>query len=282
MKIKLLITLLLCTLVLSACTTRWAFNNLDWLVLRGVNEYVSLTDAQEEMVRVAVASNRDWLCATQIPRYVETLEQMQATVDSGAAHPEHLRGFVSRFESFWNTLQLKFLDDTVAVLSSLSDEQVAELLASIDAENDEVAERRQMEAEEAAEARFEDMMDVVDRDFGDVNERQEALIEVWSKSMRADGSRVAYLKAWRDGFADALAVRKDPEKFRPLVARHFIDLDRNWPDAYRVQMEHNLQLTMGLLSEMLAHSSADQREHYIDRFDGFREDLDALRCEMPA
>jgi len=63
-------------LLLSGCSTKFVYKNLDWLVYWYVDDFVELSDEQERMVDVKLATWLEWHKNTEIPKYVAHLNEL--------------------------------------------------------------------------------------------------------------------------------------------------------------------------------------------------------------
>ena len=63
--------LILAGLIFSACSLRLTYNYLDWIIPWYVDEYVSLTDDQENLFDRATVELLDWHRYAELPKYTE-------------------------------------------------------------------------------------------------------------------------------------------------------------------------------------------------------------------
>ena len=79
MKRNILISFLLC-LLLSACSTKLAYNYLDWILEWYVADLVNLTEDQEWQLNGALTRELVWHRKQQLPLYIKSLDELSDAI----------------------------------------------------------------------------------------------------------------------------------------------------------------------------------------------------------
>lgn len=74
---------ILSLLVLSACSTRFVYNRIDWFVVWKLGDYVTLTDVQKADLKTDLSDHLEYVRVNEMPRVVELLNQTAREVESG-------------------------------------------------------------------------------------------------------------------------------------------------------------------------------------------------------
>lgn len=276
---------LLCVgFALGACSLRFAYSQLDWLVPWYVGDYVSLDAAQRSVLDRRLAVRLDWHCSTHLPEYAAAMREAQAllareTLDAGALEP-----FLARGEAWWAELLAELEPDARVLLAALNDDQAAELRLALA--------RREREAREeylggsAAEqhaARVARMEKRLQRWFGRLTPAQRERVATWSAALSPTTEDWLVQRArWQGALLAALEVRRDDAAFAARLAPLFAPQQAHWPPAYREGVAHNRALTLSLLADLVNMAPDAQRQHLDGELDALAAQFESFACAAPA
>jgi len=279
--IKTVIAALIGAFLLSACTVQLAYNNLDRLVLRWVNDQVELTSQQRQWVREALNDNLDWHCQAHLPEYVAFLGRVQEDIQEGNANQETLESYGQTIARFGEEILEVSMPIAVQLLQSLDEDQIIQLQGSFEKSNQETIERLGRPNEEAIVAdRGKRMERRLSRFMGRLNNTQKEAIALWAQNYRStDAQQLAYAYRWQQALLDALALRNTaPDEFAIQIETLF-DLGSGWDEAYEQTVEVNRLLSLEMMSEVLAEASGRQQQRLLGKMQGYANDFDALSCQ---
>ena len=69
-------------LLLVGCSTKFTYNNLDWLIHWYVDDYVELSDRQENLFDEHFANWLNWHRSEELAKYVKHLKSLKADVEN--------------------------------------------------------------------------------------------------------------------------------------------------------------------------------------------------------
>lgn len=278
---KSLTALLFVMVFLTGCTVQLAYNNLDRLVLRWIDQKVELNAEQSRLVREALNENLDWHCREHLPQYVGLIESLDADLQDGRVNKERLYELGDQISAFGQELIAVSVPIAVELMASLSDDQVQQLSESFEQSNQELIDRLsepnqadvQIQRAERMEQRFKRFM-------GRLTDDQRALIDEWASTYQAtDGYQLAYAYQWQAALGQALSIRgTNPEQFAERIENLF-DPGRGWDDGYRSAVDFNQALSWAMLSDVLALSTNRQRQRLSRKLRSYAGDFDALSCQ---
>ncbi len=266
-------------LVLAGCGVRTVYNNLDWLIMRWVNKQVSLNGEQELAVRTALDQQLRWHCSSQLPDYVVFLDRVDQDIADDQLDAERLKSHAESLAGFGRQLLAETRPVFIDLLASLDDEQVKELLAGIDKRNLELKEEAiDASLEELQRDQIDSMARVMKRFIGRLNTDQEQRLAEWAAALQPTGELALTQRlAWREAFASALQQRNDRPRFDSIMAK-LLEPDSEWPDAYRVKMEHNRDATLAALADIHRLASERQVSRLSSRLNSLASDFERLSC----
>lgn len=275
--------MLLVVLSLGGCGVRTAYNNLDWLMVRWVNQQVSLEDEQEAMLRAWLDEELSWHCATQLSSYHGLLEQMRLDLLSGRLEQTRLAEYGEAMAALGRTLTERAVPIMADLAASLNDAQVEQVLAAFGERTDEVRVRvKEKSVEELAEDRLASMERSLRRIMGRVNADQRQRLTVWAHSVTAtEPYHLRQRLYWEDRLALALGRRHDPGFLAEEIAA-LMRPESAWSEEYRTVMENNRVLTLAALEDVIRLADTRHINRMSARLTSLRDDFRRLSCEGDA
>ena len=275
---KILIVVLL-ALIVAGCGVRSAYNNLDWLMMRWINNQVSLDAEQELAVRTALDEKLLWHCSSQLPQYVSFLRAVDSDVADEAINVEVLRGHGEQLAAFGRELAERAQPDIVEFLASLNDEQIVALRASFDERNEEIIEESiEVTAAERQANQVQAMERGMRRFSGRPSMLQRERLKQWAAELKSTAEMSLEQRlAWQDEFFDALALRSDNGAFESRM-QALLEPGATWSDEFRQRMEYNRERTLEAIVDVHALSSPRQISRLRSRLDSLASDFERLIC----
>jgi len=206
------LVLILAFLVTGCSSTRLAYRYADWGIVWWVEDFVTLTQPQKQQLNADIESLKKWHCSTELPRYQAWLDGLQSDLASGNPGPTEVNNLQNQLMTFFPPLLHQITPTAINLLSSLSDEQVSELVDNMAKKHRELEEKFLVgNAGEIAAARSERTAERAERWLGSLNGKQQSIINDWSEN------RVGQIRIWLEGrrtwqkaHLDALQSRNEP------------------------------------------------------------------------
>lgn len=273
-------------LLLSACGVRFYYSQLDWLVPWYISDYMTLDEAQKNLLSERLAEQLEWHCRTQLPDYAGWLREVHATFAGDEPSPVALRRHTEQLELFWHELGRSLAPDAARILAAADDAQIAELFGQLHARNREIrAEYIEPDTETLHDERIARMQKRLQRWFGPLNERQQVKLAEWSRDlMPISEAWLVNRQSWQVELWNLLKRRDDVRQLEAGLTQLLVRPQAYWNDAYRERVDHNRQRTLLLLIELHETASSDQRQRLLGRLDSLAADFEKLACtqETPA
>jgi hypothetical protein len=264
----------------SACSVKFAYNNVDRLVRWQVSDYLDLDAEQKAYLQAEVRDLMAWHRANHLPLYANYLQALAVQFADGASESQ-IAGVFDQFLVWGYEMEDRALPAASHILSSLSDEQVAALPDKLEKSNLEIAEDeldmslRQIQLQWAGE--FEDVME---RFTGRLDREQRAYIE--RRATVYIPERVLWAEYRRRWQADLLALlehRHEVEEF----ARQFHALtkarEEYYGDEYTRISEQNIQLGREMVAYVLSNLSDKQSARFTESLQDLANDFEELAAQ---
>jgi len=273
--------LVLCTvfLVLTGCGVKTAYNNADWLLMRWVDDRVDLTDEQKRDLRTAIDEHLAWHCADELPRYAAFLQRVDDDVVDNRLTATAIESYGEQVSGFGRRLLLRVRPTAVDLLSSLNDEQVAQLMESFEERNRELLEEAETYSTEATvRERAEGFEKGMRRFTGRLTEAQRERLLRWAEDLDPTAELALQRRLdWQAAFVRLMQLRDDRARFDEAIVE-LLQPDGFISETYERRRQRNRESTIRTLAEIHAMAPERQVEEVRENLADFSEDLEQLSC----
>ncbi len=278
MSIRRVITITCLLALLSACSTRFVYNQLDWLIVWQVGGYVTLTDDQKDVLRNDVRNHLENLRTNEMPRMATEISRVAAAVGADEFTATEVDATYHRILALGDEFLLGIVPIAAKLLMSLDDEQRKEIFENLDDLNDEMYDEYSgVTPEKRRKNRNKSAIRNIKRFTGRLSEEQTALVDDALASM-ADASEewIEYQRDWQRRFRELLEANPPQAEFEPRLTE-LIVYPRNYHSPeYRLRVDGNRQMLNQMLEDLSASLSDKQRRRAVDKLESYASRLTRL------
>ena len=274
--LRLSTTLLVFSLVLAGCSAnRFLYNRADTFVRWTIDDYVDLTSEQQKQFDADLDGLLDWHRRDELPLYREFILSSLDALEGGVTIDEAVL-ISEAIDEAANRLQVKLVGLLLESAEGLTDGQIQDFLDELDGQQEEYAEERLIRddikyADDAAES----LQGLAKRLLGRLNDDQKALIQsrsaelmridrLWHEDRSVWGAKLrTILESRLPGWQTEIRVLGDTRS------------EARMP-AYVAGIEHNGDIILGLLVEVINGRTARQDKRMRRFLDDLIADIDAL------
>jgi hypothetical protein len=273
-----ILPLLLAAWLLAGCGVKTAYNNADWLVMRWVNDRVSLTADQQELVETALERHLEWHCSSELPAYSDFLREVRTDVANDRITIDILQNYGEQASEFGQRLLARIRPTLIEFLASLDDAQVAELMESFQERNEELAEEAQRSREALQRDRVQNMEKGMRRFAGRTTRDQRERLQAWAAELEPTAALALEQRLdWQDRFAQALAIRDDRPAFEAAMSE-LLRPGSSYSEVLETRRDINRERTLETFVDLQQLSPDRQVKRLQKRLDGLAADLEQLSC----
>ncbi|MFC4699176.1 DUF6279 family lipoprotein [Glaciecola siphonariae] len=272
------IIVLFAVLLITGCSAKFAYKNLDWLVYWYVDDYVELNNEQEDKFDAYIAQWQAWHIQSELPKYKAHLEELSNDIYTQNISIERMSYHQQKARDHWYRLRAHIAPGMADMATTLSEEQITYFFAALEKENvedeKERAKREEKSAQERKEAWIERNLDNLSDWLGKLNDEQKSFVENSYGRFRSNSSNwVSYKRAYQQAMRSEFASPDRGERFK----QRMIALINN-PEAYRSSemievSEHNERETKLYMLSLFTLSDEKQRRHLIGEIEDLRDDV---------
>ena len=272
--LRALLAVLVISVSTSGCTTKLAYDFLDWGLYWELRDYVKFTRDQRLLVKDEISQLIDWHRSEELPQYADQLEKLSKELKSGTTVGQ-LEESYNNLRDSWQRIVIKTLPAAVDIISNLTDEQVNDFLKMlIEKEGDDAKKIekgthvRTVKKREAYVSKK--IVDVI----GKLNEDQKSLIAQWALSMKPTQElSLAQAIQWRTRMQTVLAERHNEQQMEDNLMVLFANPEQLRSASYRRVIEKNKRLIMQLLFDLNRTLTNQQRSKLIKKLQSYINDF---------
>jgi hypothetical protein len=237
--------------LLSACSSSFVYNNIDWLLYWYLGDYVDLSLDQKAVLDERVVAWQSWHRSAELEKYQAQLKRLRVKFASGALSEEQWLSEFEEAQQHLHRFRSKIAPELAGIVQQLSTAQVEGMLSAWSKKRQE----RQSEFEKRTETerlirQKERLTKFVEDNVGELTKLQSSIINTYAaKFLSTTNERTAYHTSLQHVIRDVFANR---DKFE--FERQLADLIRH-PDQYKTSqyqalLDHNARLYARMLAEL--------------------------------
>ncbi|MGX1926756.1 DUF6279 family lipoprotein [Vibrio sp. NH-7] len=263
---------LMCCLLLVGCGTKFVYNNMDWLLIDYLEDYVDLNSDQESLIEQRVALLSEWHRSEEIPNYVEHLDELM-TLDLKNLTAAQLNAQEEKLRAHTDRIVKRVAPDLAQLIHKLSDEQVDELMDNIRVRHSKYkAKYSQLNEEEVRQVYAERIAESMENWLGRLTKDQERLVEQWSNDLQITTSDWSdHQTNLRIRISQLLNQRSDLNATEREMNTLLVESESLYSPMLRSKIEHNRDVATRYIVEIATQASDKQIEHYRKELSDWKE-----------
>jgi hypothetical protein len=275
---KYLLVLCLMCLTISGCTSKFAYNNIDWLMYWYIDNYIDLDSQQKSALDPKVQQWLAWHRSEQLQQYRAQLHTLKQQISAGVVTPGQWLTHIDGAKQHWVSLREEVSPGLVSLVPQLSDEQINTLFDTLEEKNrDRIEEREEKTAQQRRVMQVDDIQQQGREFMGKLTTEQKKLIKDYTQ--RFESNVEHWINYRRDIQGDA--------RILILQHRHKVDFQTKLLDliahpedyqdaAFRQKSALNRQLYSELLAALSQSLSQKQRAKVIKELQDIIDDITDL------
>ncbi len=271
----------LMVVVLAGCSSKLAYNNLDWLVYWYLDDYVELTEHQEKVFDRHLQRWIDWHREEELNHYIAQLASIRTDITEDRFTQQVINAHLDQATQHWVRLREQIAPELAQLATTLTDEQVIRLFAALEEDNKEEEEeyRERMEESEAErlERRIEDMTDNLEDRIGDLSDEQKRIIAQYAPQYAATfGDWITYRRNIQSAARKLFVLRNSNPAFTDELVTVLSNPDHYRSQDYQLKRQQNRTLYTTMIAKIASTFTASQKRHLIQEIDEMMADLEDL------
>jgi len=272
-KIRIPIIIVLVTMLTGCVGFKFTYNNLDWIVPWYVDDYLALTDQQEEQFDQAFGQLWVWHRSIELPKYASLLSEIKSDVSEQALTQQKLTNYRDQMKNFYRETAKQAIISSADLLASISDEQINEIQLVIEDERLEFEEYiKETNTKSRTKKRIRAREKEYRKWFGKLTNKQKKLIQTWGNEIETSLEyRYEYFTNSRTAFLKALSNRSNKELMLSELLYLVDERDEFHNANYLEIRDRNRQRVDKLLLDLQDSLTKKQKRRLLNRIENYRE-----------
>ncbi|MEG3768571.1 DUF6279 family lipoprotein [Alteromonas sp. 14N.309.X.WAT.G.H12] len=267
--------------LLIGCSSKLAYNNIDWLVYWYMDDYIELTNQQEAIFDQQLVGWIDWHRSEELPKYIQHLQQIRRDVAENKLTETTITAHYQRLTAHWDRFRKEISPPLVDIAETLTDEQVIRLFAALEADNKEreekIAERQALPPQEQLDKRIEGMVEDMEARIGSLTTQQRQIVAKFAPQFTASSSLwLGYRRELQQQARRLFATRHTRDDFQDKLLALLLDPEHYRSEAFLAAWEHNRTLQARMAAAIAQTLTATQKEKLLTDIDELIDDLKGL------
>jgi hypothetical protein len=258
-----LIALLLTIVFLQGCSSKFAYNNADWLAQWYIDDYLDLSREQNRNLDVELESVLEWHRETQLLHYRQQLVELSNDLDTLPISEPVWHKHFSQITDHWHRMRRELSTRSAKLAPQLNQYQVNYLFAKLEESNKErLDDFNEKTVEEYRSDRFEKLLETIENYLGSVSRQQESYVKEF-----VDQATITE-QEWFDSNVKLQAVMKNVfvsntnEELTSELFKIMVDPDQFKSDTLLDAYPHNRQLLVSMLQKITTSLDDDQVSYF--------------------
>ena len=277
-----LLLVLFSVIFLASCSSKLAYNNLDWWVYWYMDDYIELKDEQEEKFDDYLQNWLRWHKTSELERYKAHLGEIKSQIKSGRLDSGAVQGHLVLAREHWERVRDEISPELVSIAKTLHDEQVVSLFAALEKDNKEEEEERletlAKSEEKRLEERIERIEETISERIGKLSDEQKQIVATYASQFIPTGEEwLNYRRDIQNAARKLFVTRKFNKDFETELIALMQNPDTFKSDIYKQSSEHNQAVTATLISEIFSTLSDKQRDTLLKNIDELIETVENFK-----
>jgi hypothetical protein len=264
---QLIVIFLLAITIVSCSLVKTAYNNAPEAMHWWLDDYFDFTATQNKKLKPALHALHDWHRQTQLPLYVELLQNIQSDLSKETIEASAVCENMQTMQDMMQNIQLETTATVVEIAPLLSNQQLSYFQKKLEKRTLKwKSEWLQETREEQIEVRLEKTIDFAEKVYGNLNKSQKNMLKekLLASNFKAETSYTEILRRNEDALQIVTLLKQENlghEQKKALVRQGFERL-RNSPDpAYQSHANQVKQGSCEMIADLHATTDIKQKQH---------------------
>ncbi|WNO09542.1 DUF6279 family lipoprotein [Teredinibacter sp. KSP-S5-2] len=267
-----------CLLLLTSCKTKIAYSFLDFIIHWQIDNYVTLDAKQKEKAKGIVDDFHQWHRATQLPRYANYVEGLKVRLTKEAVTGQSIHWETDQIQDLLDTSAHRLIPEAAAIMTTFSDQQVAEVIAEMAKEREKYAKKHvNVSLDKVYKERIKELEKNTQRLFGSFTKEQKQWVNEWVTQLKPyEELTLKQQETWAQNLKAAFDDRANQEKMENTLLELLFYRTDYWDQELQDRLDYNQVLTYDLMAKILNNLTPKQKHKMDKELDQYVSDFNEL------
>lgn len=276
------IILLTCVLLLSGCSTKFAYNNASWLIYWYMDDYIELNDAQEDQFDAYFDNWIEWHKTEELPKYGAQLDEIIDDIKQQNISANRIAYHRDKARAHWVRAREHIALDLVALGATLDEEQIAYLFAALEEENqddeEDMEENRALSKEKRDRKWIKRNQKNIKRWMGRLSDEQETFIAGFRERFESTGELwLGYKRRYQEALRGVFDMPERNDAFDAALLELIVNPEQYRGAVFDEATDRNLLAASEYMLGIYNMASDKQLKTLVDEIDSLNKDVASLQ-----
>jgi len=255
-------------LTLQACSSKFVYTQLDWIVAAYIEQYVLLDDEQSGLLLKQLENSFSWHRKTQLPLYSNSIQGFRNDIENGLDSTK-MNNHLLAAKSYYKSFNTRLINDVGILLPGLTENQLTEVMEYFADKNDDYQEEYlDKSKEELKEKKLENLTEQFEDWLDDLTEQQKSMLNdfVIKYDWNYEERYQLRLK-WQKQLSLLLFQARKGKNVIGQIKELNYDNFRN--EHSKKKTEQRMQAYLNLIISVSKTMSKKQKEHLFEKIDDY-------------
>lgn len=267
------------SILLTGCSSKFAYNNIDWLMYWYIDDYVELDKRQKSLLDGHVDQWMTWHRQEELSEYKAQLEHIKWQLSQETISAQQWGQQFDNAKLHWVRVRDHVSPELAHLAPHLSDEQANTMFAELEKQNQKRIEKHQRKNfEQRLTENIKDTQENAREFIGKLSPEQKNIIVTYADKFQ---SSFDLWMTYRQRIQQAAHGMLLKERSKPDFAQKFLTLLTH-PEAYQDEglalvSAHNNQVYAAMLAALTTSLSPKQKRKAMDELQDIIDDISDLQ-----
>lgn len=259
-------------MLFTGCSTQFLYDRLDWMAAQYVDQYVSLDDKQERMLKQSVNEVKEWHRKKQLPTYISYIDRVLLLKPS-EVNASQIGKEYDQLKGYSRQIAIQVMPHLYDLFMTLDQAQGDELFVSFQEKyQDEYADYKDLSEEENRDKSYEIMVKILEKWIGDLSTTQDRNVKQWSLDRPLMSHEWFNQQLINKAELQVLFLqRNESSVFKNKFSTTLLEPESLYTEQLKVKLQQNRAITVDMLVQVIQKMSPKQLEHYHDELRDWRK-----------
>ncbi|CAM3706180.1 DUF6279 family lipoprotein [Parendozoicomonas haliclonae] len=265
-------------IVIAGCTGRLLYNNIDWILLKAIDDFITLNEQQEKLITKRIQPLKVWIENNEVPAYENLLQQL-LSLNKESLTIDTLSELQNQIQERYNSILSRLSPDLIAISQTLTEEQKQEFLERLTERHQERDKEYANKSERQIRSQLCDRTEESVTDWiGSINREQQIIVKHFCEGMQLTTKEwQEYRQRLREQTQALLTIPPASTDFEKQLNVLLMERETLYSPALKKKNSHNRELAMTAIVELGQTLSEDQWQHFYRRIEKWQKLLADFR-----
>ncbi|MGF1755812.1 DUF6279 family lipoprotein [Vibrio makurazakiensis] len=249
--------------VLMGCGTKFLYNNLDWVILEYIDDYVTLTRDQKTILESRLQVLTQWHRSSELPSYISQIQSIRSKRKSDLDQ-EFVLSQRQEITQHIKNIAAQIAPDVYAFALQATPKQEQEFIENFTSDQQEYLEKYSGLSDTETRQLYKERIESnVERWLGSVSTEQEVLIREWANGMEITTTDWGlYQEKVLSTLEQLFQNKANTSYFQHSFMTLFLEPESFYSSALAQKIQFNKQLSSNYIVQIISTSNEEQWQHY--------------------